>query len=173
MKDILRKTARTLVAGVAAMSAFTVALAQDQVPVIRFDSVPDPLKLPENIHLGEVTGVAVDSKGHVFVLSRGNTTGPAYAAAAAQLLEFDRNGKFLREIGHNLYAWSFGHSVRIDRDDNIWATDKGSDMVVKFNPQGRVSRWCSAANRRRPTRIPARSSTRSRPCPRSRAGFAR
>ena len=97
-----------------------------------------PLKLPKDLYLGEVTGVAVNSKGHVFVLSRGNTTGPAYAAAAAQLLEFDRNGKFVREIGHNLYAWSFGHSVRVDAQDNIWVTDKGSDMVIKFDPQGRV-----------------------------------
>ena len=64
--------------------------------------------------------------------------GPAYGAAAAQLLEFDPNGKFLREIGKGLYAWSLAHSVRIDKDDNIWAIDKGSDMIVKFNPAGRV-----------------------------------
>jgi len=115
------------------------ALAQTSAPVIRFDSVPEPLKLPDNVYFGEVTGVAVNSKGHVFVLSRGNTTGPAYAAAAAQLLEFDQNGKYLREIGHNLYAWSFGHSVRIDPHDNIWVTDKGSDMVIEFNPEGRVA----------------------------------
>ncbi len=114
------------------------AFAQQDVPTIAFDSVPDFLKLPKDVYLGEATGVAVNSKGHVFVLSRGNTTGPAYAAAAAQLLEFDGNGKFVREIGHNLYAWSFGHSVRVDKDDNIWAVDKGSDMVVKFDPQGRV-----------------------------------
>ena len=112
--------------------------AQQSVPVIPFDSVPDPLKLPKDTYFGEVTGVAVNSKGHVFVLSRGNTSGPAYAAAAAQLLEFDRDGNFVREIGKNLYAWSFGHSVRVDKDDNIWAVDKGSDMVVKFNPEGRV-----------------------------------
>jgi hypothetical protein len=113
-------------------------LAQTTVPVIAFDSVPNVLKLPKDIHLGEVTGVAVNSKGHIFVLSRGNTTGPAYAAAAAQLLEFTPDGKFVREIGKNLYAWSFGHAVRVDKDDNIWAVDKGSDMVVKFNPEGRV-----------------------------------
>ena len=107
--------------------------------VIQFDSVPDPLKLPRDLHFGEVTGVAVNSRGHVFVLSRGNTTGPAYAAAATQLLEFDGDGKFVREIGRNLYAWSFGHTVRVDSRDNIWVTDKGSDMVVKFNPRGRVA----------------------------------
>jgi DNA-binding beta-propeller fold protein YncE len=44
----------------------------------------------------------------------------------------------MREIGHNLYAWSFAHSVKVDPEDNIWVTDKGSDMVIKFNPEGRV-----------------------------------
>jgi len=116
----------------------TPLFAQQAVPVIAFDSVPNVLKLPKDLYLGEVSGVAVNSKGHIFVLSRGNTTGPAYAAAASQLLEFAPDGKFLREVGRNLYAWSFGHVVRVDKDDNIWAVDKGSDMVIKFNPQGDV-----------------------------------
>src|SRR6516225_7891601 len=114
------------------------AFAQ-QPPEIRFHSAPDFLQLPADMYLGEVTGVAVNSKGHVFVFSRGNTTGPAYAAAAAQLLEFAPDGKFLREIGHNLYAWSYAHAVKVDRDDNIWVVDKGSDMIIKFNPEGRVA----------------------------------
>jgi DNA-binding beta-propeller fold protein YncE len=117
---------------------FGCASAAAQTPAIPFDSAPEPLTLPNDVYFGEVTGVAVNSKGHVFVLSRGNTTGPAYAAAATQLLEFDPSGKFVREIGKNLYAWSFGHTVRVDPQDNIWVTDKGSDMVVKFNPAGRV-----------------------------------
>src|SRR6516165_9000562 len=117
----------------------TPAFAQQQPPVIAFDSMPDPLKLPDNLYFGEVTGIAVNSNGHIFVLSRGDTTGPAYAAAAAQLLEFDADGYYLREIGHHLYAWSFAHMVKIDRHDNIWVTDKGSDMVIKFTPAGRVA----------------------------------
>ena len=108
------------------------------VPEISFRSIPDFLKLPADLYLGEAAGVAVNSKGDVFVFSRGSTTGPAYGAGAAQLLEFNSSGKFLREIGHNLYAWSFAHSVKVDRQDNIWVADKGSDMVVKFNPEGRV-----------------------------------
>jgi len=111
---------------------------QSQVPDIQFQSVPDPLTLPADLYLGEAAGVAVNSKGHVFVLSRGNTSGPAYGARATQLLEFDSDGKFLREIGHNLYAWSYAHAVKVDKQDNIWVADKGSDMVVKFNPAGRV-----------------------------------
>jgi hypothetical protein len=71
-------------------------------PEIPFDSIPDPVKLPPGMHFGEVTGVATNSQKHVFVFSRGNTSGPAYAAAAAQLLEFGPDGKFIREIGKNL-----------------------------------------------------------------------
>jgi len=115
------------------------ALAQPTVPQIAFDSIPDFLKLPEGMNFGEVPGVAVNSKGHVFVFTRSNSaTGPAYAPAAAQLLEFAANGDFIREIGKGLYGWSFAHTVRIDKDDNIWAVDKGSDMIIRFNPAGRV-----------------------------------
>jgi len=109
-----------------------------QPPEIRYQADPNFLKLPPDTHLGEAVGVAVNSKGHIFVFSRGNSTGPAYGASAAQLLQFLPDGRFVREIGHNLYAWSFAHSVRIDKDDNIWVADKGSDMVIKFNPEGRV-----------------------------------
>ena len=112
---------------------------QGNVPEIRYEWVRNFLKLPPDLYLGEVAGVAVNSKGHVFVFSRGNATGPAYGAAAAQLLEFDADGRFLREIGHNLYAWSFAHSVKVDREDNVWVADKGSDMVIKFDPEGRVA----------------------------------
>ncbi len=118
---------------------FVVApLFAQQPPEIRFHSVPDFLKLPPDLHLGEATGVAFNSKGHIFVFTRANSTGPAYGAGAAQLLEFTPDGKFLREIGHHLYAWSFAHTVKVDTNDNIWVTDKGSDMIIKFNPEGRV-----------------------------------
>src|SRR5262245_47333513 len=128
---------RLVLAALISLTA-NVALAQDAVPTIAYDSVPNLLKLPDDMHLGEAAGVAVNSKGHIFVYTRGgSSTGPAYGNTASQLLEFAPNGKFIREIGRNLYAWAFAHTVRIDKDDNIWATDKGSDMIIKFNPQGR------------------------------------
>jgi len=117
------------------------AAAQGQtVPEIPYHSQPDLLKLPPDLNFGETSGVAVNSKGHIFVFSRSNSaTGPAYGAAAAQLFEFDADGNFVREIGKGLYAWSFAHTVRIDKDDNIWCVDKGSNMIIRFNPQGHVT----------------------------------
>ena len=112
--------------------------AQPTVPEIKFHAETDFFKLPADLYFGEAAGVAVNSKGHVFVFSRGSTTGPAYGAAAAQLLEFDVDGKYVREIGHHLYAWSFAHAVKVDKKDNIWVADKGSDMVIKFSPEGQV-----------------------------------
>lgn len=109
------------------------------VPQIAYESIPNPVTLPDDMYFGECSGVATNSQGHIFVLSRGNTSGPAYAAAATQLLEFAPDGRFIREIGKHLYAWSFAHTVKVDRYDNIWVTDKGSDMVIKFTPQGRVA----------------------------------
>jgi hypothetical protein len=127
----------------AATLAILIALpvsGQQTVPEIEFDSVAEFLKLPPEMNFGEVSGVAVNSRGHVFVFTRSNSAnGPAYAPSAAQLLEFGPKGQFVREVGKGLFAWSFAHTVRVDRDDNIWAVDKGSDMVVKFNPAGRVT----------------------------------
>ncbi|MBV8844377.1 MAG: 6-bladed beta-propeller [Bryobacterales bacterium] len=132
-----RLIAAVLFAGMGAFAADTGS--SSGAPEIAYDSVPDFLKLPADLHMGEPSGVAVNSKKHIFVFNRGNSTGPAYGATAAQVLEFGPDGKYIREIGHNLYAWSFAHTVRVDKDDNLWAVDKGSDMVIRFNPEGRVT----------------------------------
>ena len=114
--------------------------AQQPVPDIPFDSVPNFLKLPADMNFGEVSGIAVNSKGEIAVYTRSNSAGgPAYGATASQVLLFDKTGKFLREVGKGLYAWSYAHAVRFDKDDNLWAIDKGSDMIVRINPEGHVT----------------------------------
>ena len=60
------------------------AVAQQPVPVLPLEPVSEPLKFPADIHLGEAAGVALNSKHHIFVFSRGNVNGPSYMAAAAQ-----------------------------------------------------------------------------------------
>ena len=107
------------------------------VPKISFDAEA-PLKLPPDLYFGEVAGVAVNSRGHVFVYTRTGSAGHVVGPRAAQLFEFGPDGSFIREIGKNLYAMAWAHSVRIDADDNIWIVDNGSDMAVKLSPEGRV-----------------------------------
>jgi hypothetical protein len=116
------------------------AFAQStSAPELQFDSVPNFIKLPPDMHFGEASGVSMNSKGHLYVYSRGGSSvGPAYGNTASQILEFDHDGNFLREVGKNLYSWAFAHMIRVDKDDNIWAVDKGSDMIVKMSPEGRV-----------------------------------
>jgi DNA-binding beta-propeller fold protein YncE len=99
------------------------------VPEIPYESVPNLLKLPTDLYLGEAAGVAVNSQGHIFVYTR---------SAHTRLFEFDAKGSFVHEIGKDLYGFSFAHVVRIDKDDNIWCVDEGANMVIKFDPQGRV-----------------------------------
>src|SRR6185437_15491323 len=68
------------------------------VPEMAYHSVPNVLKLPPDLYLGEGIGVATNSKGHIFVYTRSGDT---------RLFEFDQNGAFVREIGQGLYGFEF------------------------------------------------------------------
>ena len=112
----------------APLVAQTKATAEN-VPVIPHTSVPNFFKLPPDLYLGEGIGIATNSKGNVFIYHRSGDT---------RLFEFDSNGTFVKEWGVGLYGIEFAHQVRVDRDDNVWIVDEGTNMVIKFNPQGRV-----------------------------------
>jgi len=87
--------------------------AHAQAPEIPFDSVPNALQLPADLYLGEVGGVATNSRGDIFVYTRTGhptvTIGSArpFAHGGSRLFQFDRNGKFVREIGKNSYGFMY------------------------------------------------------------------
>ncbi len=136
---------RVLIFVVAAAAAVGAAsLAAQSAPAISFDANPNVLQLPAGTYLGEVAGVATNSRGDVFVYTR---TGHAYATLGdertfyhngSRLFQFDRTGKFVREIGQGLYAINFAQQVRVDPQDNIWIVDAGSNQIVKFDADGRT-----------------------------------
>jgi NHL repeat-containing protein len=129
---MIRTTTSVIVAALLAAAAPAAAQSKakaQNVPEISYDSVANFFKLPPNLYFGEGIGIATNSKGHVFVYTRSGET---------RLFEFDQNGTFVREIGQGLYGLVFAHAVRVDKDDNIWVVDEGSNMVIKFNPAGRV-----------------------------------
>ena len=112
---------------------------------IAYDSAPDFLKLPEHIYLGEAAGVATNSRGNIFVYTRtggaNSTLGASrvFTHGGSRLFEFDRNGKFVREIGGGVYGFLFAQAVRVDAKDHIWIVDRGSSMVIEFDQEGRVA----------------------------------
>jgi 6-bladed beta-propeller protein len=121
-----------------------VITAQNTAPDIAFDSAANALTLPDDIYLGEVGGVAANSKGDIFVYTRTGHptislgTSRAFAHGGSRLFQFDRTGKFVREIGQNSYAMLFAQQVRIDPQDNIWVVDQMANSVNKLDSTGRV-----------------------------------
>jgi len=103
------------------------ALAQQsKIPDLPHKAVPAWPQLPGDWNFGETSGVALDSRGHVWVFNRGEHP----------LVEFTPEGKFVRSLCEGMFTRS--HGVRIDRDDNIWTVDVGAHTVLKLSPQGRV-----------------------------------
>ena len=119
-------------------------VAQFSIPEIAFDSAADMLKPPDNIHLGETAGVATNSRGDIFVYTRtGHPTisiGTArpFAHGGSRLFQFDKTGKFVREIGKDSYGFMVAQQVRVDPQDNVWIVDQMSSMVIKFDQNGQL-----------------------------------
>jgi hypothetical protein len=128
---------------VACIALSVPAGAQGPAPALNFDAA-NALTLPDDIYLGEVGGVATSSRGDIYVYTRtGHPTlsmGTArpFAHGGSRLFQFDRSGKFTREIGAGVYGFLFAAQVRVDPQDNLWVVDEASAMVMKFDPQGRV-----------------------------------
>src|SRR6516164_7056188 len=135
MKRILLTLLAALLSGI--------PLAAQSVADISFDSA-DILKPPANIHLGEIGGVATNSKGDIFVYTRTGhptiTIGTArpFAHGGSRLFQFDKTGKFVREIGQDSYGFLVAQQVRVDPQDNVWVVDRLSSMVIKFDPNGQI-----------------------------------
>ncbi len=93
---------------------------------IEFEPVIGLLQVPGHIALGGVSGVAVNSKGRIYMLHR----------AEHPVVCFEPTGEYVRSWGSDLIG--SGHGLRIDRDDNVWVTDTGHHLVYKFDPQGEL-----------------------------------
>jgi len=112
--------------GVSCDSTFAQAHTEPDIPKLNYEAVPNFFQLPAGQNLVECCGVAVNSKGYVYVFHRGKHP----------LMEFDSSGKYVRSIADDLFV--IPHSLRVDNEDNLWTTDVGAHVVLKLSPEGRV-----------------------------------
>src|SRR5205809_6479370 len=95
----------------AALSMATLNLpcrAEEPIPKLNYEAVPDFFQLPPGEHFVEVAGVAVNYKGHMYLFHRGKHT----------LLEFDFSGNFVRSMADDLFVTV--HTVRVDAEADDW-----------------------------------------------------
>lgn len=102
------------------------AAAFQAVPELGYRVIPDFFHPQEGMNIGEASGVALNSKGHIFLFQR----------AKPMLTEYDESGAFLRSLGDGLFTHP--HGLRIDGDDNLWTTYDGRRLVLKLSPTGHV-----------------------------------
>jgi hypothetical protein len=71
-------------------------------PKLPYIAVGESFHLPPGANFGGTSGVAINSRGHIFVLHRG----------PMPLMEFDADGNFIRGFGDGLFDRP--HGLRID-----------------------------------------------------------
>ena len=100
---------------------------QNKVTELPLKASLEVFKTPIESNIVMPTGVAVNSKGHIFIANKGEM----------KLIEFDADGNFVRSLAADVLIAP--HGLRIDKDDNIWVTDIETHMVFRINPNGRIS----------------------------------
>lgn len=103
------------------------ATAPAQAADLTYREVKDWAQFPAGSKGAMMTAVDIDSKGTIYVFQRGEP---------ARVLAFDPSGKLLRSWGEGKFGNP--HGLRVDRQDNVWITDRGLQQVIKFSPSGEV-----------------------------------
>lgn len=84
-------------------------------------------QLPAGVRWGRMTAVDVDASGTVWVLQR---------SEPSKVMAFDPRGRLLRTWGEGVFPEA--HGLRVDRDGNVWITERQLHQVMKFSPEGRL-----------------------------------
>jgi sugar lactone lactonase YvrE len=99
---------------------------QTEHPALPYVAVAESFNLPPGMNFRGTSGIAFNSRGNIFVIHRG----------PMPVMEFDPDGSFIRGFGDGLFERA--HGLRIDAQDNIWATDVAANLAYRFDPDGRL-----------------------------------
>ena len=113
-------------ASLAERNAPAARTALAQAPLLPLEKVVVAIQVPANWELGRISAVAWGRGGVAFVLQRGNKADP--------VIVVDRTGRVLRSWGKGMFK--IPHSIKIDPDGNVWTTDAGDGLVMKFTAEG-------------------------------------
>lgn len=91
-----------------------------------FTVAPDWGRLPNEIELGDVAGIAVDKQDRVYLFNRG----------AHPVVVLSKDGEFLTSWGHGIFENA--HGAFIGPDECIYLTDNGDHTVRKFTLDGKL-----------------------------------
>ncbi len=109
----------------------------------RYEPVPGWPVLPGDLHLGNVTGIGIDTNQHIVIFHRAGREWPLLGAMPKDpikentILIIDKDdGKLIASWGSNLFVMP--HGLKVDSNNNIWVTDVGLHQVFKFSHDGRL-----------------------------------
>jgi len=143
-----------LLVGIATLALLAVQPVHAQQPP-KFRVEPFwPLELPNNLIMGQVGGLTVDSHNHIWVLQRPASDTPEEIAAslnpprsqccvpAKPVLEFDSAGKLLQSWGGEGKGFDWPkteHAIHVEPNGNVWISGAGATdrQVLKFTSDGR------------------------------------
>lgn len=95
---------------------------------------------PKPWSTGEVAGTCVDSRDHVFIVTRGNLVNSPEtldSVPAAPVIEFDTAGNVANAWGDRNVLPNGIHGCFIDYQDNVWIAGNGDGIVQKYSHDGK------------------------------------
>jgi DNA-binding beta-propeller fold protein YncE len=92
-----------------------------------YQLVQDWPRLPAGFVFGQVSGLDVDSHNHVWVFNRGYKPIVCLDGNTGQIIASWGDGMFVRP-----------HGLRVDKQDNVWVTDKDAQLIYKFSHEGKL-----------------------------------
>ncbi|MDB4270717.1 peptidyl-alpha-hydroxyglycine alpha-amidating lyase family protein [bacterium] len=104
-----------------------------------YELVKDWPKLPDDLVLGNPTGLGIDSEHNILVFHRASRVWqepmPEDKIQENTILTLDKQtGEVLKSWGADLFIMP--HGLEIDKENNIWVTDVALHQIFKFNSDG-------------------------------------